>query len=109
VDLAGLASAEARELRQSGVPGWMSQVVDPEAVPAAVIYPEWFPRQVPDTWVKVGTISNSYRASAAFTTATVYATSAANEAEVRAALDSFGDSTGPRTRVEMARQEAPSR
>jgi hypothetical protein len=100
VDLGGLASETARIKRQSNQPRWMEQLVDPRRVPAALIYAPLFEGQVPDSWVRIGTLDSDYQLSND-PTVTVYATSPENVARVRTALTAFAPDVKAHTTVHL--------
>lgn len=55
LDLWGLASAEAREIRTTApVPGWTGDLTAKYDVPVALVYDHWFEDGIGADWVKVG-------------------------------------------------------
>lgn len=55
LDLWGLASAEAREIRTTApVPGWTGDLTEKYDVPVALVYDHWFEDGIGADWVKVG-------------------------------------------------------
>ena len=100
IDLAGLGSERARLAAASGDPEWISRIVEPAHVPAAVIYDTWFGEAIPDSWVRVGTVETA-KVTAAEPVVTIYATAPQHVRTVRAALAEFADAVGPRTAVTL--------
>lgn len=99
VDLWGLGSNDALMARLDQEPHWISRLVDPHRVPAAMVYSDWFGSAIPATWVRVGIISVTSSGPAAETSVDVYATSPESVPRVSRALRLFGRTTPPRTHV----------
>ena len=62
-----------------------------------IIYDEWFPGQIPESWRRLATLKAAHRMAAPFDTMSVYATSAAAAPAVLTALREFGRDLGPGT------------
>ncbi len=99
VDLVGLGSNQALHARLSGNPHWITEIVDPARIPAAMIYTDWFGDAIPSSWVKVGDIVAQPGYSGGEARVAVYATSAASVPRVAHALAVFATRVGPRTHV----------
>ncbi|MAM62708.1 hypothetical protein [Maritimibacter sp. UBA3975] len=57
LDLWGLASSEAREIRlTNATPGWAGDLTDKYDVPVAMVYDHWFGDGLGDDWVKLGSL-----------------------------------------------------
>jgi hypothetical protein len=63
LDLWGLASEEAREVRLNNpAPGWTGEMTDARSIPVAMIYDHWFDAgqegdQTGETWVRLGMLN----------------------------------------------------
>ena len=99
IDLTGLGSYDAVKARKSGDPLWRSQVVDPSVVPAYVGFLDEASPELPNSWVKVGSLVTPSWPTMLSGTVNVYATDRTSVSKVKAALSSFGDSVGGRTQV----------
>ena len=99
VDLWGLGSNDALRARLSAMPHWIAGLVDPNAVPAAMIYTDWFGKAIPATWVKVGTISVNTIAGLGEAQVDVFSTSRASVPRVTRALTRFRSHVGGQTHV----------
>lgn len=93
LDLWGLGSAEAREIRFGGPApedGWVGPLAAEHGVKAAMIYDKWFASAVAPDWVRVATLSVTERRGAIGDwTVAIYATDPAYAADLRARLAAF--------------------
>jgi hypothetical protein len=99
LDLWGLGSETAR-LKRAGAahnPLWLKDLVDARRIGVVIIYDEWFPGQIPESWRRLATLKAAHRMAAPFDTMSVYATSAAATPAVLTALREFGRDLGPGT------------
>ena len=101
LDLGGLASEQARILKSSDADADAYRAfVESNDVHLAIIYDEWFPDQVPTSWVKVASMDLSrQRISSAQSEVQFYATDAFTVSKLRAKLESFSKSLPPRVRL----------
>ena len=104
LDLVGLGSAEAREIRLNDPdPGWAGPLVEKHNIPVAMIFDEWLGKAVGPAWMPVGALVLKKRQGflgshrVAF-----YATSPEHVAQVRAALDTWVPTLHPLTYFEYA-------
>jgi hypothetical protein len=104
VDLAGLGSDKALRARLSGDSHWLSALVNPARIPAAVIYTDWFGDAIPTSWVKVGTIVAQPGPSGGEAQVDVYATSQFSVPRVRRALAGFAGHLHSRTNVRLEKE-----
>lgn len=56
LDLWGLASHEALELRRKGEPGWAGAIATSKGVEVAMVYDRWLGEAVPESWTRLGTL-----------------------------------------------------
>jgi hypothetical protein len=91
LDLGGLASEEARILKASGADAEdYRELVGSNDVHLVIIYDEWFPNQVPASWVKVASMDLSrQRVSSAEEEVQFYATDEATASKLQPELQSF--------------------
>lgn len=93
LDLWGLGSAEAREIRFGGTPpedGWAGPLAERQGVRVAMIYDKWFRTAAGPGWVRVGDMTQDPRNGAIGDwTVSFYATDPAFAAELRAQIESF--------------------
>lgn len=93
LDLWGLGSAEARDIRFGGPPpadGWAGPLAERHGVRVAMIYDKWFRTAAGPGWVRVGEMTQDPRNGAIGDwTVSFYATDPAFAAELRAQIESF--------------------
>lgn len=101
LDLGGLGSEAARKLIAShATSADYAAFVAANNVHLVMVYDEWFPDQIPDTWHHVGTISLSRpHLSAAQSDVQFYATDDATAARVREELSAFQKTLPPRVEL----------
>ncbi len=109
LDLWGLASAEARDLRLNAPePGWAGRLAAAHAVPMAMVYDAWFEGWTGPDWVKIGdfrlTRSGGYLGDYAVA---FYATGPDFVAPVRRAVADWVHTLRPDTRFDWAPGMAP--
>lgn len=101
LDLGGLASEEARNLRSGDADADDYRAfVARSGVHLVIIYDEWFEDQIPASWVKVASMDLSReRVSSAESEVQFYATDAPTANKVRPELQSFSMSLPPGVRL----------
>jgi hypothetical protein len=101
LDLGGLASEEARNLRSGDADADDYRAfVDRNGVHLVIVYDEWFEDQIPASWVKVASMDLSReRVSSAESEVQFYATDAPTVSKVRPELQSFSKSLPPGVRL----------
>ena len=104
LDLGGVASEQARILKSSDADADDYRAfVDSNHVHLAIIYDEWFPDQVPTSWVKVASMDLSrQRISSAQSEVQFYATDAPTVSILRPELQSFSKSLPPGVRLTIS-------
>ena len=93
LDLWGLASQEARKDRLAGGT-WLGPLVAERGVQLAAVYPEWFPGQIPGSWVEVATLTGTRRVASAERTVSFYATTPGGVPIVCDAVERFAADAG---------------
>jgi hypothetical protein len=97
LDLGGLASQQARILRMSAASAeeYRALVAD-SGVHLVIIYDEWFPDQIPASWIKVASMELSrLRVSPAEAEVQFYATDSTTARQLHSELESFSKSLPP--------------
>lgn len=108
LDLWGLASYPALQLRLGDTPDpiWMQQIAQQHDVHLVMIYSYWF-KDVPPSWVPLGTLRLSRFEATVTDKVTFYATDEAAAQRVRAMLPQFVATLPPAVRFEPPAQTAP--
>ncbi len=90
LDLWGLGSSQARQLRKAGGVKWMGDLTKAYQVDLAMIYqaPNWFPN-VPPNWVKVAELSGSIPKIVSLHNICIFATNKSAEKGIRKLLKDF--------------------
>lgn len=101
LDLWGLASREARDLRMAGNPGWEATLMHTHGIRLAIVYDNWLPG-VAARWIKVGELTTEGEiAAAAGRTVSFYAADATSALRVRDELGAFATSLPASVRVAL--------
>jgi hypothetical protein len=110
LDLGGLASQQARILRMSAASAEEYRAfVAGSGVHLVIIYDEWFPKQIPASWIKVASMDLSReRVSSAEAEVQFYATDAATASQLKPELQSFSKSLPPGVKLKIYSLQMPS-
>jgi hypothetical protein len=88
LDLWGLGSEEARKMRQAHEPDWMAHLAREHHVGLAMVYAQWFAKDIPAGWSQLAVLKTPHRTAASFPV-TFYVTSREAFADASAALRKF--------------------
>lgn len=103
LDLWGLASTEARKLKNQKDPSWMAQLCQQHQVGLAMIYQNavWFP-EVPTQWIKVAELQIEGPIIVSRYPVSFYATKPSEVAYIKQALSDFSLSLPAKSRLQFS-------